>query len=89
MKSKFPTECELAVLRVLSRFLDQRFYGLEIVAHSNGTVKQNAVYSLLARLERKRLVKWHPQRIKGHPGIARPTYTITAMGERMLKVADG
>jgi DNA-binding PadR family transcriptional regulator len=82
-----PSGKETVVLRLL-RDEPSGKYGLELVKASNGKLGQASVYVTLARMETKGFVKSHTPLQDEHPGLPRPHYTITALGERALKAVD-
>ncbi|NUP13972.1 MAG: hypothetical protein HOW73_48680 [Polyangiaceae bacterium] len=63
-------------------------YGLELVERSDGALKRGTVYVTLARMEDKGLVVTRPPpKGEATPGLPRPRYRITALGEQLLSVS--
>ena len=87
MSSRLPSDKELIVLRIL-KDSPRGMYGLELSKASNGALGQAAVYVTLSRMESKGFVKSHTPTTDDHPGLPRPQYKITALGERALKAAE-
>lgn len=87
MGNPFASATELQILRLLR---DQRggLYGLEIVKASGETLARGTVYTTLGRMEEKGLVKSRTQRNAQHPGLPRPRYTVSGLGERVLEAAE-
>jgi DNA-binding PadR family transcriptional regulator len=83
----FASATELEILRLLR---DHRggLYGLEIVKTSGGSLARGTVYTTLGRMEDKGLVKSRTQRDAQHPGLPRPRYTVSGLGERVLAAAE-
>jgi DNA-binding PadR family transcriptional regulator len=63
-------------------------YGLELVKASDGELGQAAVYVTLARMEAKGFIRSRTPPNDDHPGLPRPRYKITALGERALRAAE-
>jgi DNA-binding PadR family transcriptional regulator len=55
---------------------------------SEGRLKRGTVYVTLGRMEEKGFVKSHTKQETAHPGLPRPIYKITAMGERALTAGE-
>lgn len=91
MGNPFATETELAILRVLKDHGGKGgMYGLEIVRASEVSDKplsRGTVYTTLGRMQEKNLVR---SRTKAgdHPGLPRPRYTVSGLGERVLAAAE-
>jgi DNA-binding PadR family transcriptional regulator len=83
---RLPSGNELLVLRLLRDGGAQ--YGLELVEASGGKLGRAGIYVTLSRMEEKgfvkRTVRKHPE---PHPGIPRPRYSVTALGERSYRAA--
>jgi len=61
-------------------------YGLQLVEHSDGTLKRGTVYVTLGRMEAKGLVESQQEPVpRGGIGLPRRIYRPTALGERMLR----
>jgi DNA-binding MarR family transcriptional regulator len=61
-------------------------YGLQLVEHSDGTLKRGTVYVTLGRMEAKGLVESQQEPVPpGGIGLPRRIYRPTALGERMLR----
>jgi len=71
------------VLRLL-RDGPREMYGLEIVNASGGELGRAAIYVTLARMEEKGFIKSRTPAEDSHPGLPRPHYKLTALGERAL-----
>jgi len=82
--SPFVTGTQLAILRVLSSKRGK--YGLEIAREAK--LVSGTVYTLLDRLTDRGLVRYKRPHAWDHSGIARPLYTLTEDGERMIRAAD-
>jgi DNA-binding PadR family transcriptional regulator len=63
-------------------------YGLELVKAAEGLLGRAGVYVILSRMEDKGFVKSHTPATADHPGLPRPHYKITALGERSLKAVE-
>lgn len=87
MGNPFAAETELLILRML-KDEPKGMYGLELVKESNGKLKRGTVYVTLGRLEEKGFVRASRVRKERHPGLPRPTYSLTGLGERALEAAD-
>jgi DNA-binding PadR family transcriptional regulator len=87
MGNPFASEKELLVLRLL-RDSPAGMYGLELVGASDGQLKRGSVYVVLSRLEEKGFVKSRKKPASSHSGLPRPSYRLTALGERQLDAAD-
>ena len=72
-------------VNVLRQLADRDKYGLELVAESDGELRRNAVYVLLARMEEKGLIasREEPTPI-GQMGPARRVYKLAGLGQRAL-----
>lgn len=84
---RVPAGKELLVLQIL-RDGPQEMYGLEIVKASDGELGRAAIYITLARLEEKGYIKSRTPPEDSHPGLPRPRYKITALGERAVAAAQ-
>src|SRR6476660_3613780 len=61
-------------------------FGLQLVEHSNGTLKRGTVYVTLGRMEAKGLVESRQETApRGGIGLPRRIYRPTALGERVLR----
>jgi DNA-binding MarR family transcriptional regulator len=61
-------------------------YGLQLVEHSDGTLKRGTVYVTLGRMEAKGFVESQQEPVPpGGIGLPRRIYRPTALGERMLR----
>jgi DNA-binding PadR family transcriptional regulator len=87
MRYRLPSEKELVVLGLL-RDGPREMYGLEIVNASSGKLGRAAIYITLARMEEKGYIKSRTPVEDSHPGLPRPRYKITALGERALQAAN-
>ena len=87
MVNPFATRTELDVLGML-RDEPGGMYGLELVRASNGRLARGTVYVLLGRLEEKGFVRSRVKRNADHPGLPRPRYALTALGQRVLEAAE-
>jgi len=87
MPRGLPTDKEILVLHIL-RDSPQGMYGLAVSKASDGKLGQAAVYVTLSRMESKGFVKRRVPAAEDHPGLPRPLYRITALGERSLRAAD-
>lgn len=87
MGNPFASATELEILRLLR---DQRtgLYGLEIVKASGGQLARGTVYTTLGRMEEKGLVRSRTDKNAQHPGLPRPRYTVSGLGERVLEAAE-
>lgn len=85
--SHFPSSNERIVLELL-RDQPRGLYGLELVDASGGRLKRGSIYVTLGRMVEKGFVS---QRVleteRAQPGLPRPVYRITALGERALQAA--
>jgi DNA-binding PadR family transcriptional regulator len=63
-------------------------YGLEIVQASGGALGRASVYVTLARLQEKGFVMSRKADDADHPGLPRPLYRLTALGEPVLRAAE-
>jgi DNA-binding PadR family transcriptional regulator len=63
-------------------------YGLELVKASGGRLGRAGVYVTLARMEAKGFIRSRTPPAEDHPGLPRPRYKLTALGERALRAAD-
>jgi DNA-binding PadR family transcriptional regulator len=88
MSKGLPSGKELVVLRVLSEAPKSGMYGLEMVHHSQGSLGRGSVYVILSRMEKKGLVESRIPKCDDHPGLPRPRYRITALGERALQATE-
>lgn len=84
---RLPSGKELLALRLL-RDGGPEMYGLEVVKASGGKLGRAAIYVTLARLEEKGFVRSRTPRGEDHPGLPRPRYKLTALGEKVLRAAD-
>jgi DNA-binding PadR family transcriptional regulator len=87
MANPFAAETELLILQLLKNE-PAGMYGLELVKASANTLKRGTVYVTLGRMEEKGFVRSRVKREADHPGLPRPRYTITALGERALQAAE-
>jgi DNA-binding PadR family transcriptional regulator len=87
MRTRLPSDKELVVLGLL-RDGPSNMYGLELVKASKGKLGRAAIYVTLARMETKGFLKRHTPLQDEHPGLPRPHYKITALGEKALRAAD-
>ena len=87
MANPFATETELIILRML-RDEPAGMYGLEMVKASGERLKRGTIYVTLGRMEQKGYVKSKAKADADHPGIPRPIYRITGLGERNLAGAE-
>jgi DNA-binding PadR family transcriptional regulator len=89
MRTKqLPSDKELLVLQLL-RDGPPNAYGLELVKASNGRLGRASIYVTLGRMETKGFIKRHiPSSAGGHPGLPRPLYRVTALGEKALLAAE-
>lgn len=61
-------------------------YGLQLVERSGGALKRGTVYVTLGRMETKGLVESEEQALPpGGIGLPRRIYSVTPLGERMLR----
>jgi len=61
-------------------------YGLQLVEHSDGTLKRGTVYVTLGRMEAKGFVESDEQALPpGGIGLPRRIYRLTSVGERVLR----
>jgi DNA-binding PadR family transcriptional regulator len=87
MANPFAAETELMILRLL-KDEPAGMYGLALVKESGEKLKRGTVYVTLGRLEEKGYVKSRTKENTTHPGIPRPIYKITGLGERVLAGAE-
>lgn len=87
MTTRLPANKELVVLRLL-RDGPGEMYGLEIAKASDGELGRAAIYVTLARMEEKGYIKSRTPSKDSHPGLPRPRYKITALGEQALRAAE-
>ena len=87
MANPFAAETEILILRLLKNE-PTGMYGLELVKASDSTLKRGTVYVTLGRMEEKGFIRSRVQRESNHPGLPRPRYTVTALGERALQAAE-
>jgi DNA-binding PadR family transcriptional regulator len=88
MSKGLPSGKEMVVLRLLREAPSSGLYGLELVGESEGALGRASVYVILSRMQDKGLVEsWTPKRAD-HPGLPRPRYRITALGQRTLRAAE-
>jgi DNA-binding PadR family transcriptional regulator len=83
----FAAKTELLILRFL-KSEPAGMYGLELVKASDNALKRGTVYVTLGRMEEKGFIRSRVKREADHPGLPRPRYTITALGERALQAAE-
>jgi DNA-binding PadR family transcriptional regulator len=89
MLKGLPSGKELVVLRLLHDAPSSgEMYGLEMVEKSRESLRRGSVYVVLSRMEEKGLVKSRTPQSDGHPGLPRPRYRITALGQRALQAAE-
>lgn len=84
---RLPSGKELLTLQLL-RDGGPEMYGLELVKASGGKLGRAGIYVTLARLEEKGFVKSHTPAAEDHPGLPRPRYKLTALGEKVLRAAE-
>jgi DNA-binding PadR family transcriptional regulator len=87
MGTRLPSNKELLVLRLL-RDGPIEMYGLELVNASNGKLGRASIYVTLDRLETKGFLKSRTPAEDDHPGLPRPRYKLTALGEKVLRAVD-
>lgn len=88
MKVRFPAGKETVVLRLL-RDDPRGLYGLQLVERSEGALSRGGIYVTLDRMIGKGFVKASvPRQTGGHPGMPRPVYRITPLGQRALEAAE-
>jgi len=87
MANPFAAQTELLIMRML-RDEPAGMYGLALVKASEGRLKRGTIYVTLGRLEEKGYVRSRAKPDGDHPGIPRPIYKITALGERVLTGAE-
>jgi DNA-binding PadR family transcriptional regulator len=87
MANPFSSATELMILAML-RDEPAGMYGLELVKASGERLKRGTVYVTLGRMEEKGYIKSRTKPNADHPGIPRPIYRITALGERCLAGAE-
>ena len=87
MGNPFAAETELLILRMLKDDPDG-MYGLELVKASNNKLKRGTVYVTLGRLEEKGFVRSRRERKERHPGLPRPRYSLTGLGQKALDAAE-
>lgn len=63
-------------------------FGLEMVRASVGLFKRGSIYVLLGRMEDKGYVRQMIDKQAKHPGLPRPLYTLTALGQRTLTATE-
>jgi DNA-binding PadR family transcriptional regulator len=81
----FPTGKERVVLELL-RDSSHGMYGLELVDASGGRLRRGSIYVTLGRMLDKGFVTARVlDSVRGQPGLPRPQYKITALGQRALK----
>jgi DNA-binding PadR family transcriptional regulator len=84
---RLPSGKEFLALKLL-RDGGSEMYGLELVKASGGKLGRAGVYVTLDRLEEKGFVKRRTPAAEDHPGLPRPRYKLTALGERVLRAAE-
>lgn len=84
---RLPSGKELLALKLL-RDGGAEMYGLELVKASAGKLGRAGVYVTLSRLEEKGFVRSRTPASENHPGLPRPRYKLTALGERVLRAAE-
>jgi DNA-binding PadR family transcriptional regulator len=87
MVTRLPSSNELLVLRLL-RDGPSEMYGLELVKASEGKLGRASIYVTLSRMDTKGFLKRCTPLKDEHPGMPRPLYRITALGERVLRAAE-
>jgi DNA-binding PadR family transcriptional regulator len=87
MVNPFAAQTELLIMRML-RDEPAGMYGLELVKASDEKLKRGTIYVTLGRMEEKGYVRSRAKADANHPGIPRPVYKLTALGERMLAGAE-
>jgi DNA-binding PadR family transcriptional regulator len=88
MSKGLPSGKEIVVLRLLRGAPASGMYGLELVSESEGSLGAGSVYVVLSRMQEKGLVKSHTPQSDDHPGLPRPRYRITALGQKSLQAAE-
>ena len=79
---------EIVILRELADSPNGS-YGLEIVKRSKGQIKRGTVYVYLNRLGEHGLVQANKaEPMKGQGGLPRPSYAITARGQKVLQAEE-
>lgn len=84
---RLPSGKELVALQLL-RDGGPEMYGLELVKESGGKLGRAGVYVTLDRLEEKGFVSSRTPAREDHPGLPRPRYRLTALGEKVLRAAE-
>jgi DNA-binding PadR family transcriptional regulator len=87
VKTRLPSDKELVILRLLRDGSPER-YGLELVNASDGALGRASIYVTLARMETKGFLRSRTPPKDDHPGLPRPRYKITALGEKVLRAAE-
>jgi DNA-binding PadR family transcriptional regulator len=87
MGNPFASNMERLVLGIL-RDHPAGMYGLEMIGASDGSLKRGTIYVLLGRMEDKGYVKSKVDKQASHPGLPRPRYTLTALGQRALLATE-
>jgi DNA-binding PadR family transcriptional regulator len=87
MSKGMPSGKEVVVLRLL-RDAPSGMYGLEMVDQSQGALGRGSVYVILSRMQDKGLVESRTPKRADHPGLPRPRYRITALGQKTLQAAE-
>jgi len=88
MRARLPSDKELVVLRLLRDAASAEMYGLELVKASGGELGRAAIYVTLARMEEKGYLRSRTPSGDDHPGLPRPRYRMTALGEKVLRAAE-
>ena len=88
MSKGLPSSKEIVVLRLLRDAPSSGMYGLELVNESDGLLGRASIYVILSRMEEKGLVKSRTPQSDGHPGLPRPRYRITALGQKGLQATE-
>lgn len=74
---------------IIKQLLQREKYGLELVEDSGGTLKRNAIYVVLSRMEDKGLISGrNVDAPKGSSGPPRRIYRVTGHGARALYAAE-
>ena len=82
-----PGRTELLILQML-RDEPSGMYGLEFVKASGGKLKRGTAYVTLGRMEDNGFVRSKLDRSTSHPGLPRPRYVLTGVGQKALEAAE-
>jgi len=88
MSRGLPSGKEIVVLRLLSDAPSSGKYGLELVAEYQKALGRGSVYVILSRMQDKGLVESRTPKRADHPGLPRPRYRITALGQKTLQAVE-